>query len=270
MKSMLTVLRERNELLFQFGLICLVLALACVALIWFMRTQVLGVNAWYKPLKFFLSTAVFVWSMAWYTGYLTERSTVAWYSWGMVALFGIELVYIVVQAARGQQSHFNVGTPVTASFWVIMAVSAVGISIWTARVGLLFFRHDFPELPAAYVWGIRLGLVLFVLFSMQGLAMGGRMAHTVGSADGGPGLPVVNWSTQYGDLRIAHFLGMHALQVVPLLAYYLLKDIWQVVLVSVLYGTVTLVIFIQALQGKPLLRFGSRLADTAIGTAASQ
>jgi hypothetical protein len=109
-------------------------------------------------------------------------------------------------------------------------------------------------LPEAYLWGIRLGIVLFVIFSLEGFVMGSRMTHTIGGPDGGPGLPVLNWSYQYGDPRIAHFIGMHALQVLPILAFYLLKDVKWTITAGLLYGALAVFTLVQALNGRPLFK----------------
>jgi hypothetical protein len=247
-------LKLRNETLYYFGLVCLMAAALCLLLIWIKPVQVLGTSAWYKPFKFFLSSAIFVWSMGWYLHYLGNSSSVTLYSWGMIVLFTIENMYIVVQAARGLISHFNVSNSFYSGMWGLMAFAAVGISVCTLIVSIPFFTKSFPELPAAYLWGIRFGLIIFFIFSMEGLAMGARMAHTIGGPDGSPGLPVVNWSKTFGDLRMAHFFGMHALQILPIIAFYFLRNSFAITGASLLYGALSLLSFLQALAGKPFLR----------------
>ncbi|MBL7843467.1 MAG: hypothetical protein JNK44_06355 [Cyclobacteriaceae bacterium] len=254
MKEFLFSLKERTEVLFYFGLICLFAAVCCLVLTKTSMMQVLGTSAWFKPFKFFLSSAIFVWSMGWYLHYLGNSPSINWYSWGMVALLGIENLYITMQAARGLASHFNVTTPSLAMMWSVMAGAAVAISIWTAVVSFPFFTQSFPLLPTSYVWGIRLGLIVFVIFSLQGLTMGARMAHTVGGLDGGPGLLVVNWSTLHGDLRVAHFMGMHGLQVLPLLGFFVLRKPIFILIAGVFYVGTTTGVFLQAILGRPFLK----------------
>ncbi len=250
MKMLIEILKSRNETLYYFGLICLLTALICLVCAKIFPVQVLGTNALYKPFKFLLSSTIFVWTMAWFSGYLTPSPALNWYSWGMVVLLSIENIYILLQVSRGLTSHFNTSTPFHQFMWGIMGAAAVGISLWTALIGSAFFTRSFPALPDHYVWGIRLGLLIFVVFSMQGLLMGARMAHSVGGADGSDGLPVVNWSKTYGDLRIAHFLGMHALQLLPLIAHYLIRQTKGIILVGILYFLITSFVLFQALIGK--------------------
>ncbi|MEM6722884.1 MAG: hypothetical protein AAF598_02540 [Bacteroidota bacterium] len=254
MKYFLATLQTRNEPLFWFGLICLIGALVCGLLIRYTDTQVLGINAWIKPMKFCLSTTIFCWSMAWYLDYLQLPQQANPFAWTMIICLGLEIVYIIFQANKGQLSHFNMSTSFTSMMWSFMAFAATIIAAYTAYIGILFFGKDFPELPEYYLWAIRLGIILFVIFAFQGFAMGARNAHTIGAPDGGAGLPIVNWSLRNGDLRVAHFIGMHALQVIPILSYYVVRNLRLTVILAMIYGALALFTWVQALQGRPFLR----------------
>jgi hypothetical protein len=246
--------RQRNEPLFWFGLVCLLLAGAFLVLTRLNDQQVLGANAWYKPFKFAFSTFLFAWAMAWYVFYLQKPTTVVIFNWVIIVTLGLEIAYIAWQAGRGQMSHFNVSTPFYSTMFSLMAAAATVATLATAYIGLLFCQRDFPELPDYYLWSIRLGIGLFVVFAFEGFAMGARLSHTVGGPDGSAGLPIVNWSFTLGDLRIAHFVGMHALQVLPLLAFYVFKDLKITLLGGLLYTGLAIWILSVALQGKPLLK----------------
>ena len=97
--------------------------------------------------------------------------------------------------------------------------------------------------------------------------MGSRLAHTVGAPDGGVGLKFLNWSVTKGDLRVAHFVGMHALQVLPLVSYYLLTSTKQVVAFSGVYFAIAAFVLIQALTGQPLLKNQSHIDDDVLTTS---
>lgn len=253
MLEFIQTLKIRNEALFYFGLICFVLAALFLVLSRITTIQVFNVSAWYKPFKFAVSIALYCWTMGWYCHYLPDFR-IAWFNWSIIVLLGFEIIYIAVQAGRGQLSHFNLSTPFYSALYGLMAFAASAVTVYTAYVGMLFFKGDFPELPIHYLWAIRLGTIIFVIFSFEGFVMGSRLTHTIGGADGGPGLPVLNWSTRFGDPRISHFIGMHALQVIPLLSIYLLKSTRAVVVVAVLYALLAVFTLVQALQGRPIVR----------------
>ncbi|CAN5223176.1 hypothetical protein BH24PSE2_BH24PSE2_22230 [soil metagenome] len=137
-----------------------------------------------------------------------------------------EQVLITLQAARETTSHYNDLTAFDAAVFRTMGLGVGLNSLASGAVLLLFLLHRDATHRSAYLWGIRLGLFVFLLGSLEGMQMVARSAHTVGLADGGPGIPMLNWSTRGGDLRIAHFLGIHGLQALPL-AGYLIDRIWR-------------------------------------------
>lgn len=191
--------------------------------------EVLGSNLWFKPLKFELSIGIYAVSLAWLIGLLNRRQRLFWIL-GTVSAIGlaIEMVVIGAAAVLGTTSHFNVSTPLQAGLWSVMAASITLVWVIILLVSVALFRADLGD--RARTVAIRSGAILAVvgmglaflmtspnaqqLADYQGIAG----AHAVGIADGGPGIPILGWSTVGGDLRIPHFVGMHALQFFPLLA----------------------------------------------------
>lgn len=189
--------------------------------------EVLGANLWDKPLKFAVSTVIYAVTWSWLIGQLDRSRRVAWAAGTVIAAaLVVELAIIVGVAAAGTTSHFNVSTPLATAMWSVMAVSISVLWVATFVACVLLFRTSLGD--RARTIAIRGG----ALISLVGLGLGYLMtsptaaqladfggiagAHAVGIADGGPGLPVLGWSTVAGDLRIPHFIGMHALQAIPL------------------------------------------------------
>jgi len=249
----LNELRNRNFILYYYGWLYFIGGMVCIIMTQASETVILGINAWIKPMKFAFSIWIFCWSMGWFLAYLNNKRRVRIYTWMVVIVMIIEQVIITWQAANGRLSHFNITAPLYRSLFIIMGVAITTLTVWTGVIGYYFFKQKQFNIAIPYVWGIRLGIVLFVIFSLEGGIIATHLSHTVGAPDGGPGLPVVNWSTQYGDLRVAHFIGIHALQVLPLFGYYIAKTKRSVQLFAAGYFILAIFLFVQAIQQKPLL-----------------
>jgi hypothetical protein len=167
-------------------------------------------------------------TFGWLIGQLRRGRRVAWWAGTVAAVFlTVEMVIIVGQALRDTTSHFNVGTAFDAALWEIMGGSIALVWVATLVIALLLFANPGPDRArnlairggaTISVIGMALGFLMTIPSAAQIQADNGIVgAHTVGLADGGPGLPLLGWSTVGGDLRIPHFVGMHALQLLPLL-----------------------------------------------------
>lgn len=195
---------------FQFGL----LALFLVGLAVDPRT-VGGEPVWLKPAKFAASLTAFLWALAWLGHHLpVPEATKRRVSWAVAVAAVVEIVLIGGQAARGVESHFNVGTPLDAAIFYTMGV---GVLFLTLPVGWLAWRARGRSSTThpAFAAGIRAGILIFFVGAFEGVAMLALSGSTVG---GGWTLPGLGW-TLTGDFRVAHFVGLHALQALPLTGY---------------------------------------------------
>ena len=214
----------------------IVLFLATIVLSIFDSRLVTGVPVWVKPMKFAISITLYTGTLAWLLSYVEGHPRLVRWIGGLTALgFLVEIVGIFVQAARGVGSHFNVGTPFDAAIFSLMGTFVMVIWVMNIATAVLLMRQKMDNQP--FAWALRLGLVVTAVGAILGFLMTSPTpdqlsamqagdvvtvmgAHSVGVEDGGPGLPFVGWSTEGGDIRPAHFVGLHALQIIPLLGIF--------------------------------------------------
>ncbi len=255
---MIRELYHRDPLLFFTGAFMLLLLVVATLLSISDTRLILGINPWIKPMKFMVSITIFLWTVGWFMPETEPRPrSRAIVRWTIATAMIVEIVAIVMQSVRGTTSHFNHDTVFDD---LVFSIMGLGVVFNTSAMWLFLWivRRDTPSSRAGYVWGIRFGVALFLLASFQGAIIVGNDAHTVGGPDGGAGLPFVNWSTEFGDLRIAHFFGMHAMQALPLLGFFLDRTYRPiarnaVIAVSILWLAVTAGLLYIALQGRPLV-----------------
>jgi hypothetical protein len=238
-KILLQLAWRTNWPLTMLGVAMILVFLGALAGVLVDHRAITGAPAWLKPAKFALSVSVYCFTFVWLLGFVESQPRLARFAANVTVIsFIVEMTVILTQAARGTTSHFNMTTPLNTFLWLTMGAFIVVVWTMTLLLAILLLFERIPDRP--FAWSLRLGL----LVSLVGMAAGffmvrptpeqratmaaGRVprivgAHSFGIADGGPGLPVVGWSTVGGDLRVAHFLGIHAMQVLPFFGWCIVR-----------------------------------------------
>jgi len=254
---------EGQKWLAWFGIAMVLAAMPTLFLMAYDDRLLNGVSVWMKPLKFEISLAVHLFTIAWLMLLLPEGKRRGKVIDGLVvvvvATAFFEMVYIIYQASQGVASHYNSTTPFTRLMYSLMGFAAVSLLVATGGIGAYLLRFGLRGDPLTLAAGI--GLVLgSILGTMTGLHLGGQPGHWVGGeATDANGLPLFGWSRTGGDLRVAHFVGLHTIQFLPLFAWLLggrvSKNLSRVLiyLAACALTAVTGLVFLQAKFGLPLV-----------------
>ena len=226
-----------NWLLTLAGLLHLVLIPILLVAMWVDPKVITGANGWIKPLKFAISLPIYSFTLVWLLTYIQGRPRlVRWIGYVTGAVAILETVLIILQVIRGTTSHFNVSTPFDAAVFSMMGSAITILAVMNLLTVILLSRQrlENPVFATALRLGVLISFVgMLVAFLMTSgptpsqraaLETGADVtiigAHSVGVADGSAGLPLVGWSTVGGDLRVPHFVGLHGIQVLPLLGLF--------------------------------------------------
>jgi hypothetical protein len=242
------------------------LAVALVGLVVDPRS-IQGAPAWLKPMKFGISITLYLVTMRWMLSSIRGHRRLLWGITGvMVVTLTAEIVLIDMQVLRGTTSHFNKSTPFDTAVYNGMGGLVTMLFVATVIAAVLVLRRR--GLDAGIAAGMRWGLLVSLLgmadaaFMIVNVGWNAGGGHTVGAPDGGPGMLLTDWSTLHGDLRIGHFVGLHALQAMPILAWLLatrtgLDERSRARLLRVAavgYAGLMVLVTWQALRGQPLLQ----------------
>jgi len=225
LKQIFTIAKNESKPLYFATLASFALILPAVIGLAFDERTLLDVNVWLKPFKFAVSQGIYTLSIAALFSlypYSSRKKKIVGHiiSWTMMT----ELLIIFYQGSRGVQSHYNMSSPLDALLYATM-----GIFVTINVVLMMLFLVDTMRLKLkcekSMQWAILIAWLIVIIGCAVGGKMIGQLGHNVGVADGGAGLPITNWSTVAGDLRIAHFFGLHGLQLVPLFAFFVSKKL---------------------------------------------
>lgn len=261
LKQILHTVKKASPILYTIVMIHFIAAIGCILGLFIDDRIIMGVNVWIKPLKFTISGGIFILTVGYLVTlypYSVRKKNIINNITAFTLL--IEIGIIVYQGARGVQSHYNNTTLIDG-----LLFGAMGILIGINVLIMILFIFDTLRLKLktdkSVQWAILLGWSIILFGSWVGGQMISQMSHNVGVIDGGAGLPLVNWSTVGGDLRIAHFFGLHGIQIIPLFAVWLSnkwsgttrKRIIVVTVFGLLYAAWIGFTFYQAKQSMPLI-----------------
>jgi len=254
-------LRFRNPLLYRIGMVHFILAVMLVVPLLFDSREVLGINPWIKPIKFCLSIGIYAWTFGWMLWDLHGKQRwIKGISWAVAISMLIEIGVIIFQASRATRSHFNEDTVMDQLLFGVMG-GMIGTNTIAIVIAFGLFLFTKTKLDKPYLLAVRLAFVVFLIGNWVGGQMIKHGGHAVGAAEDGPGIPFFNWNTLGGDLRIGHFIGLHAIQVIPLISHYVLKKTslgttprYVIALLSALaYGGIVALLYWRAAQGLALV-----------------
>ena len=263
--SILSKWYQREPLMARYTAVVLaIIPIILIASIYDQRT-LNGVNIWIKPLKFNIATAMYLGTLAWYSGWIDQtvklRNSYRIYTHVLCGTLLFMLPWLYFAAVIGEPAHYNRTHPILAPMYSLMGVVSVVFTTGAIVVGVLVARNEHspltPYFRHAVVWSLCISFVFTVVMAGE---LASLDSHWIGGTQTDKnGLWPFGWSRDGGDLRVAHFFSLHAMHFIPIVALFSLpgslaeRPRVSAVLLSIGYCLWLFYVYFQAKSGQAFL-----------------
>jgi hypothetical protein len=248
--SLFSIIYQRNKWLYWTGCLFFFTAKVCLGLFLFDIKQISGVYIWLAPFQIAMGSGVLLFTMAWLLHVINNKNHRNWVS--IIYLFAVLSVFILnaFHAVRGKTFNSLQQTPLdefvnylTILFCLIIFINQVIIT------GMIFLQKKNMH-SQHYTWGIRSAMMVFSIFMLISLVIyfaGHKINPSLNVFDVFFGMA---WGNQSIYLKISYYLGLHSIQLIPLLSYYLFEKKKQVIVFSFAYITLIILLLFLGIFGK--------------------
>lgn len=244
---------------FVYGIAALFLLSGCVhTVVFFVDGGAWeGPVSWRKPIAFSFSFALIAFSLAWVLTLLPKRRLLGWFVMGAFGVSSaVETALIAMQTWRGVPSHFNLDTNFDELVfsWMGIMIALVVLTI----IAITVWSFISLKAPPSFALAIKGGLLLMLV----GQGLGGLLIREGFQEveSGAVSSPLIFGAA--GVMNVPHAVSLHALQILPLLAWLALFTRWEegkrtqaVVAATAGYTGLVVVGVLQAMGGQAPLAF---------------
>jgi hypothetical protein len=239
MSSVVQEQMKRNGILLWYGVINFILFIFCIGFSLFDDTQVLGKNAWVYPFKYYFSIGIFIWSMGWYLYYLNNTIQRNILIWAFLLTTLVQSTFVLINSIRGLPSFYNPETPFDKMMFGIQTINNIIFIVLMIVTTYLFYFQKKNSKSQHFTWAIRMGMLIFLVGLFIGVYMMLLNNHAIVDT-------IKLKNEKQGNFKVPFFLGIHGLQIIPLLSYYFFQNKKQVINFTLLYFIMLVVFFVMA------------------------
>lgn len=246
MRDIIITLYKKSAFLFWAGVIELVSAVASLGLMAFDRSSApVSIGGWSEVFFYSIYACITIISLGWLLPMLNAKKQRFFYSllFAAIMLFVVTIQWIIALDFSTEHNNFQLA-PRILFLISCLRMSFIVFSFLLVMLSTHFFVQRKVPYSQHYSWGIRMGASIFT-YSMILLGAIVWLMKSSRLMDFGYGSTTISILNVDGiNFSVPFYIGVHSLQIIPLVSYYLFEKKRQVSLFSITYVIVFLVFLI--------------------------